>query len=479
MQYLATVMYEFSANLTAVRYSTDGALSDAVQIQYYFQNTDGTEPDFNSSATSYIEYGYNTSIPPGIFYGLYTGMTPERYKLGDGNWVTISSNSERFNLTETTKVYFTRNLQTITFVDSKKTTTEFGTKTVLYGAATTPISDPESPYPGYSFTGWYYDAECTTRVDFTKPLDADLIVYAGWDTIWYKIVINPNYGWLNNGSGTGSTWFWEPYNGDPIEEYTWVKRDYVEAANGTYFYHYDSRSEHGWGNEWTSAEDADTQRYAYYTTNQGEATDHTKVFKYAENAYRYAGWYEVDPTTGEEKLYNFGEPVTHDTYLILHWKKIGTYHVQYNTVVTQDGQTISGTVDGGDSNETLFAELDGDHYADNAEVVVSRTANAPEGYNFVGWKIRGDDSGTVYYPGQSFVLLSRYTVTMPAGETIFLDAVYTRVGTAKIIYNANGGTIDPTALDYGCPTDAAAPLPTTSYDVAEGTATIENLVNNS
>ena len=196
-------------------------------------------------------------------------------------------------------------------------------------------------------------------------------------------------------------------------------------------------------------------------------------------AYRYAGWYEIDPETGEETLYNFGEPVTHDTYLILHWKKIGTYLVSYNAVVTQNGETLAGTIDGGDSNEMLFAELDADHYADNAEVVISRTAHAPEGYNFVGWTIRGDSSGTIYYPGQSFAFLSKYAVVMPEGETIFLDAVYTRVSTAKIIYNANGGRIDRSALDYGAPVDASAPTPAESCDLSAGTATIENLVNNS
>ena len=138
-----------------------------------------------------------------------------------------------------------------------------------------------------------------------------------------------------------------------------------------------------------------------------------------------------------------------------------------------------GTIDTGDSNEELFFELDGDDYADNAEVVVSRTAHAPDGYNFVGWTIRGDTSGRVYYPGQTFVFKSRDAVTVNGKETIFLDAVYTRVGTASIVYDANGGTIDSETLDYGSPTDSSAPEPSTSYNTAAGTATISNLINNS
>ena len=162
--------------------------------------------------------------------------------------------------------------------------------------------------------------------------------------------------------------------------------------------------------------------------------------------------------------------MTHNTTLRLHWKKIGTYYVSYDP-----GR---GTIDSGDNNEELFFELDGDDYADNAEVVVSRTANAPEGYNFVGWVIRGNDDGVIYYPGDTFVFKAKDAVTVNGKETIFLDAVYTRVKTAEIIYDANGGSIDPETIDFGNPIDAGAPEPSTSCDAAAGTATIGNMVNN-
>jgi len=127
-------------------------------------------------------------------------------------------------------------------------------------------------------------------------------------------------------------------------------------------------------------------------------------------------------------------------------------------------------------------ELDADDYADKADVVITRTAKAPEGYNFVGWVIRGDTSNTVYYPGQSFEFDTKYAVTVNRRETVFLDAVYTRVGTAKIIYDANGGEVydtDPDGgeLDCGWPTDPDAPTPVVEHDGQS--ATLSNLVNNS
>lgn len=351
------------------------------------------------------------------------------------------------------------------------------------------------PREGYSFTGWYADASCSTRVffedneayrNYTRPKvlyermpNHSLRVYAGWEENWYMITIDPGGGDLHNVDQPehGSTWYWEKYNGDPVEEYIWATRDYVESMSGTYYYHYDDRSTR-YAPGWQDEEADDEQRYAYYTENLDEATNLT-TYRHAQNAYRYAGWYERDPDTGKETLYDFSAPITHDLYLVLHWKKTGTYFVEYNAD-TQVGETrLHGTLDDGDSNEQLFVELDGDDYADRADVVVTRTAKAPEGYNFIGWRVRGDTSGQVYYPGGTFSLRAAYTATVNGRETIYLDAVYTRIETAKIIYDANSGEIysEP---DYGGPVelDAGAAQPRRSYDAEQGTAVIENLVNN-
>lgn len=123
--------------------------------------------------------------------------------------------------------------------------------------------------PGYTFTGWYTDEGCSTRIFFsqeeadekkesTKDRDGNyhyvvwdtmpahaLKAYAGWETEWYLIQIDPNYGSMNNGT-SDSTWFWEAYNGDPIEEYTWVTRDYVESSTGTYYYVKHDRAYYGY-----------------------------------------------------------------------------------------------------------------------------------------------------------------------------------------------------------------------------------------
>ncbi len=51
---------------------------------------------------------------------------------------------------------------------------------------------------GYTFTGWYSDAECTTSYDFTAPMEHGAVAYAGWKQI---VSVDVNYG---NGSENGT-----------------------------------------------------------------------------------------------------------------------------------------------------------------------------------------------------------------------------------------------------------------------------------
>ncbi len=365
----------------------------------------------------------------------------------------------------------------------------YGTSLSVYADS---IGVPASGRNGYSFTNWYADPACTIAVFFAAPSrqeladggfivldestgvysqnkpyavydtmpDRDVTVYAGWEEEWYIVTIDPNYGALGkfeNGAwnGTGATWFWAAY-GSRIEEYTTVTRDYVESDAGTWYYVKHDRS----------AGYAD--RYTYYTQDPAEATEYT-TFEYEPGIYRYAGWYEVDPDTGEETRYDFTRIVERDTTIRLHWTKVGAYYLEYDA---GDGSLTSG-----EDLETVYVDLDNGSYMDNAQVVITRIANAPEGYEFTGWTIRQDQSQTVYSPGQAFTLLTSYAVTVQGKKTVYLDAVYTRVPTATIVYHANGGTMDTANIDYGS-VGTGVPVPTTAYDEGAGTVTVSNLQNN-
>ena len=326
----------------------------------------------------------------------------------------------------------------------------------------------------YTFTGWYADPICSTQVFFTQAAldaytgydqtvlysqmpDAPLTVYAGWEADWYIVQIDPNYGSFN---GTGSTWTWKTVESDLIQEYTQVTRDYVESSSGQYYYVKHDRAYYGYsGNEWDNSE---PDRDARYTRLPGEATEY-KTFELAPGVYSYAGWYEV-LADGTEIPYDFGAHVDHDTLIRLRWKKAGDYYVRYLA-----GEGIMD--DGG--KESADERI----YADTAQFILTRGAVAPAGLVFVGWRVQGDPSETVYRVGEPFTLQADYAVSVSGRDTVTLEAVYTQPGTARIIYDFNGGVADGD-FDFGHPRDSHAEFDT---ELAQdgGSATVSQLVNNS
>ncbi|MBR6996988.1 MAG: signal peptidase I [Ruminococcus sp.] len=368
-----------------------------------------------------------------------TDVTNTVYRAGNsGTWQTSWGDKLYF--------YYSRINYRIDFVDTDESL--FAAPMIPFGDNVESYlpSDPEpgSKHNGYSFKGWFYDKACQIPVDFegmTMPSN-NMKVYAGWEPKWYRIEIDPNGGVLADGQ---STWFWKIYQSDEVREYSTVTRNYIEDPKGTYFYHVLDRAAYGLGDEWESREDDISDRSTYYSSDLDNAVNYTR-YKYMPGAYRYAGWYEVDPVTGEETLFKFGTLVTGDLKLRLHWKQVGTYYINYDP--------HEGALDNNDNNEDTFRTLDDSDYADHSSVVVTRTAIPPEGYNFIGWTIRNDPTGRVYYPGQAFEFNSVYTNEVTDNNdnkkyTVFLDALYRKIETASIIYDANGGEIDKDTVDYG------------------------------
>ncbi len=339
--------------------------------------------------------------------------------------------------------------------------------------------EQEQKRAGYIFTGWFADSNCTTQVFFSQSsLDAytgrsrtvlydrmpdeDLTIYAGWEEEWYLVRIDPNYGVFN---GTGSTWFWRTIKSGPIQEYTQVTRDYEESSSGEYYYVKHDREYYGYNdNNYYNNEPA--ERDARYTKDPGEATEY-KTFEKVPGLYSYAGWFEVHED-GSETPYDFSKPVDHHTYLRLHWKKTGTYYLRY---ITGEGEFEDGT------KEAVDEEV----YADNADIVITRGAAAPEGYTFVGWKVQGSQEETTYAVGELFTLHSDDAVSISGKETVTLEAVYVKPKTAKIIYDFNGGSFGgaPADFDYGRDPSLHPVTLEKEMDDVKKTATVSNILNNS
>ncbi len=487
-----------SSHIYTTEIFRNGQNSD-IRIYHILQDLDGNY-DINNTELVYETRVAQASVSSDfIFSNKFEGFMAYGYSRtftpNPTNNVTIPGQVNINN--QNLYVYHKRKTNTLVFVDSTDSSRIYETE-VLYQA---PIEEykpanPTSQRPGYEFTNWYFNEACSSNavVNFSNTTmpNANMIVYAGWETIWFRIEIDPNGGEL---SSTQSTFFWEPYNGDPIQEYTNVSREYEADVNGTYYYAKHDRAFYKLGDEWEAREDSITDRGAYYTTDSTHATESTRYRK-AMGAYRYLGWFEVDPDTGMETPYYFGEPVLHDTHLRLHWKQLGTFYIKYDA-----GE---GTIDSGDQNETTFEFLDADDYADHADVVVTRVAKPVNGMNFVGWRMKNDPSGKVYYPGQSFHFSSEFaeaisqvneeTGAVEVKRTIIMEAVYDEIRTAKIIYDANGGYInDPDNAilpeNAGGQVIDSAPFPvndpdfynkiSVEYSVSTTQLTVSDLLNNS
>jgi uncharacterized repeat protein (TIGR02543 family) len=384
---------------------------------------------------------------------------------------------------------------------------------LAYGESILAILNNTTPpaREGYTFTGWYVDPACRIlakpaagegqlSANLTAMPGRDLTLYAGWELEWYLVQIDPNYGalysydyaadgsYLLDGdgnrkmSGTGSTWMWKTRESDLLQEYTHVTRDFVESSTGEWYYVNHNYAYYG------DNPPSDADRKTYYTMDASEATSF-ETYEKAPSVYSYADWYEVLPD-GTETPYDFTRHVTRDMTLRLHWKEAGNYYIEYRPEVVQDGVTLQGTLDSGGTSEALFRELEQAKYADNAEVLVLRCAEAPHnsGYIFKGWSIGGDKS-KLYGPGDVFSLHSDLAVRVNGKNTVYLDAVYDVLPAAKIVYDAGGGTVSEPEGDDGyglwggyslsayVSADNFPSTPVREHD--ETSATLSNLVNNS
>ena len=140
--------------------------------------------------------------------------------------------------------------------------------TAKYGEA---IEMPVPTRFGYSFTGWYYDANCTQPASYTTMPDLGdsgevVTVYAGWTEKVYDITLDPGengtvsstaysvtfgsaYGTLPTPSKDGHTfigWFTQPVGGEQVTASVLVSVDthhvlYAQYSVNTYTLYFDTK----------------------------------------------------------------------------------------------------------------------------------------------------------------------------------------------------------------------------------------------
>ena len=126
----------------------------------------------------------------------YTPKTTSRTGYTFAGWFTDEDLTSAFadgtQITADTTLYakWTINEYTVTFnANGGSAVTE---QKVEYNATASEPSDPTKT--GYTFAGWYADAELTTAFDFATPVTADTALYAKWTINEYTVTFNANGG---------------------------------------------------------------------------------------------------------------------------------------------------------------------------------------------------------------------------------------------------------------------------------------------
>ena len=189
---------------------------------------DSTDTEFTfelkNYSTSYHLYIYGQKMDSTWEYTPANYLSPVA-NLGGGNWTptekfegfTINGYQAAYRLDEkesswndanpSTTIYYdsnlylryTRNQHKLTYISQGENTIERTEKVesgIYYRVSLSSYASyvPSNGRPGFAFVGWYADADCNIPFDFSKETmgDADVTVYAKWETQRSRIVLIPN-----------------------------------------------------------------------------------------------------------------------------------------------------------------------------------------------------------------------------------------------------------------------------------------------
>gem|GEM_PF-1107914 len=332
-----------------------------------------------------------------------------------------------------------------------------------YGTA---VNDPEYPTrEGYTFAGWFTDAEFANAYTFGKMPAENITLYAKWTINQYTITFNSNGGSAVNPieQNYGTT---IEKSADPTKEghsfAGWFKDETLTTAwnfntdtmpiNGTTLYaKWDVIS-------YNVKYYVDSEVFLDKTVNYGESvpkpTDPTKT------GYAFKGWGEIPETMPAKNLefYAIFEINSYTITYMIDGVTVNTPTYKYGAEISpyqpaaQEGKEFSGwspaipdtmpaynmTVSGS-FNASMFTIT---YYVDETqyespqsvkfgEAVTPMTAPTKEGYTFKGWDWNGDEEG-----------LGEAPQTMPA-KHLSIHGYFT-INSYCVTFHHNNGTNNTT-----------------------------------
>ena len=396
-------------------------------IYFYKQNLDGTYPALGyANASNAIP---TTSGGSFSFTNKYNGFELDVYSNNNGSsWNTANVDGSASISSSGLHIRFKRNnyelifdpnypklagttingtevtldnISTITANNTVTQTVPFETPLSTYSNQSKPTETPDN----YTFTGWYVDATCTQKYDFSDGMpSANMRLYAGWSAVRFRIKIDPNGGefdhinhkWNNESENlalrgyadSGAGWWWVD-NGDDTQtakqysatEYnsnTWTpfanfNRGEILAEDGTV----ERAADTGW---------AATSRYSTYINARymDSITEYTNMKNeyvpisdaFAET-YNGAVYYYMNAQFQSDAIDGSGLPSANRSALYLTESELHEYYLFYANWVKANliGGYISGTT-------VLDEETWRATYVSTQKY---RHTIGSENYTFLGW----------------------------------------------------------------------------------------------
>ncbi|RKN82014.1 InlB B-repeat-containing protein [Paenibacillus ginsengarvi] len=301
--------------------------------------------------------------------------------------------------------------------------TAIGSQTVTYnGTATAPANPTRT---GYTFGGWYKDANLTTPFAFTTAITGDLNLYAKWNAINYTVTYNSN-------GGTGVLSQSVGYNAIPAKPADPTKSGYTfqgwyKDTGLTQAYSFNT----GITSNMTLYAKWGLNAYTVTFNSGGGTAVNNQTVNYGGQAaappnptkagYTFGGWYK---DAGLTTAFNFSTAITGNTTLYAKWT-VNTFAVTFNT----NGGTAVST-------QTV-------NYGSQAIAPPNPTK---AGYTFGGW-----------YKDAGLTTAFNFSTAISAATTLY--AKWT-IHTYTVTFATNGGTaVSNQTVSYGG-TAAAPAAPT-------------------
>lgn len=401
-----------SQNPTTINFHQDGEAGS--YYYFYLQNADGswsneaTDTGSGLDPDDYQSYKFT-------FSDKYGNFNVDSYKFdvsqNDGNtngWTPIKTGDHVDMVGHSSLgIRYARKSYNIEFYNGNTKLNSDVSK--LYEASLSDVITPDSTtltYPGnpddkshYEFVGWFADPELTTYVSFGTAL-----------TDQQKSDLQAEYPSITN----FVTYKTMPGHNLPVYAGWKAMRYHVELnING------------GTLPEGTATE---------YDVDYKEKLNSNLQTTPTRKGYEFLGWMVQNSNGSMGDAWNFDAGVTSNLTLVAKWRATGSYQVKY----VNDSATTRNT------NE--LATPSTTYYRDNATVTTIEWPTGktvPTGYQFAGW----DYGGHIYTTGENFTISiadagTAYSGTENNGTEnyVYVYAVYTKIDTTCVLYDANGGS---------------------------------------